>query len=326
MTRMIVHADRAPWVLGKARCAHVCRYTMRMDRKAFDLDAAQARRAFARAAPTHAQAAALAREVAQRMAERLDYIRHEPRRVLDAGAGTGDDLRLLALRYPRAGLIGLDAAQPMLRQARGAGGLLERLRARVLGRARHLVCGEFSSLPLKGASIGMVWSNLALAWAGDAGAAFSEFHRVLAPGGLLMFSSYGPDTLKELKAAFGAAGERRVHSFADMHDLGDLLLASGFAAPVMDMEMLTLTYTDVDALARELKATGQTNAARARSRGLAGRGAWARMREAYEREHRDGRLPATIEVIYGHAWRGERRIAADGRQVMKLDFNVRPSR
>jgi len=312
--------------MSEGRGARLRRYTMRMDRKAFDPDAAQVRRAFARAAPTHAQAATLAREVAQRMAARLEYIRHEPRRVLDAGAGTGDDLALLARHYPRAELIGLDAAQPMLRQARRAGPLLDRLRARVFGRARHLVCGDFASLPLKSASIGMVWSNLALAWAADAGAVFAEFHRVLAPGGLLMFSSYGPDTLKELRAAFGPSGAHRVHSFADMHDLGDLLVANGFAAPVMDMEMLTLTYADVDALARELKATGQTGAARERAHGLGGRGAWARMREAYERERRDGRLPATIEVIYGHAWRGERRTAADGRQVMKLDFNLRRSR
>jgi malonyl-CoA O-methyltransferase len=164
----------------------------------------------------------------------------------------------------------------------------------------------------------MLWSNLALAWSADPLAALREFHRVLAPGGLLMFSSYGPDTLKELKSAFSAASPaRHVHTFVDMHDVGDMLVASGFAAPVMDVEMITLTYADVAALTRDLKASGQTCAARDRPRGLCGRTAWRKMLAAYERGRKGGKLPATIEVVYGHAWKGEPRAAADGRKIVK---------
>jgi malonyl-CoA O-methyltransferase len=138
-----------------------------------------------------------------------------------------------------------------------------------------------------------------------------------------MFSSYGPDTLKELKAAFAAASPApHVHSFIDMHDVGDMLLSSGFAEPVMDAETITLTYSDVSPLARDLKSSGQTCAARDRGRSLLGRAAWRRMLEAYERQRKGGKLPATIEVVYGHAWKGEPRTSADGRQVVKWETKI----
>jgi len=297
-----------------------------MGEKVFNLDSAQVLRSFTRAAGTYAQAAVVPREVGRRMAERLEYIRHQPAHVLDAGAGTGEDLTLLRQRYPRAELIGLDIAQAMLRQARRAGSLVDRVLSRIIGRQARLVCGDFLSLPLKSASIGMVWSNLALAWTAEPLAALREFHRVLSSGGLVMFSTYGPDTLKELKAAFGGEGPRHVHSFIDMHDLGDMLVASGFEAPVMDMEKITLTYSGVEALARDLKASGQTCAASDRPRGLTGPGGWRRMLAAYERDRGNGRFPATIEVVYGHAWKGRPRVAADGKQVVQFDFKSRKGR
>lgn len=297
-----------------------------MHAPAYGLDMKQVRRAFARAADTCAQASMVTREVERRMAERLDYIKCDPARVLDAGTGLGEGLALLRRRFPRAELIGVDIAHALLRRARRAGTAFDRLRA-LAGRGRvHWACGDLVSLPLKSASVDLVWSNLALAWASDPLAALAEFRRVLVGGGLLMFSTYGPDTLKELRTAFGARGARRVHSFVDMHDLGDMLVAGGFAAPVMDMEMITLTYPDVGALARELRASGQTSAARERPRGLTGRGEWRRMAVLYENERKHGKLPATIEIVYGHAWKGEPRITADGRQVMKLDFKSGKSR
>src|SRR2546430_1451940 len=158
-------------------------------------------------------------------------------------------------------------------------------------------------------------------------AALREVHRVLIAGGLLMFSSYGPDTLKELKSAFGAGSvARHVHSFIDMHDLGDMLVASGFAAPVMDMEVITLTYSEVAALLRDLKASGGTYAARDRQRGLMGRRSWERMLASYERERKEGRLPATIEVIYGHAWKSEPRTTVDGRRIIEVELEAKKSR
>jgi malonyl-CoA O-methyltransferase len=294
---------------------------------AFRLDVRQARRAFERAARAGAGAAVLQREVERRMLERLDYIRALPARVLDAGCGAGHGLKLLRWRYPKADLIGVDFALAAVREAKRPGSLIERVRRALDGAQRFHLCGDFSRLPLRPGCVDMVWSNLALAWAGDPQAALRELHRVLAPGGLLMFSSYGPDTLKELKAAFAAgSGARHVHSFVDMHDVGDLLVACGFAEPVMDMEMITLTYAEFTPLARDLKASGETCAARDRLRSLMGKGAWLEMLAAYERERRDGKLPATFEIVYGHAWKGEPRVAADGRQIVKLEMRTKINR
>jgi len=285
---------------------------------AFRLDARQVRRAFERAARQGADAAALQGEVERRMLERLEYVRLLPRRVLDAGCGTGRGLGLLRNRYPRADLLGVDFARAAIGAASRSESLPGRVRRFLHGAQSVYLCADFARLPLPAGTIDMVWSNLALAWADDPLAALREFQRVLAPGGLLMFSSYGPDTLKELKSAFtSGSSARRVHPFMDMHDLGDMLLACGFAAPVMDVEKITLTYARAEDLARDLKASGETCAALDRSRTLTGRGAWRRMLAAYESERKDGRLPATVEIVYGHAWKGEPRDAGEGRQIVK---------
>jgi malonyl-CoA O-methyltransferase len=275
-----------------------------------------ARRAFERAAAHYDAAALLHREIGKRLLEHLDPMRLDPARILDLGCGTGAFFDALGKRFPRAELVGLDLAQAMLAQARRRTAWWRRaLRAR----SPRLVCGDAERLPLASGSVGLIFSNLALQWC-RAGPVFAEAARTLSTGGLLLFSSFGPDTLKELRVAFTAAdGARHVHTFADMHDLGDALVHAGFADPVMEMEVLTAEYSTVDALARDLKACGGCNALAARSRGLIGPRAWKRMVERYEAQRRDGALPATYEVIYGHAWRAAPKRTADGRQV--IDFH-----
>lgn len=303
---------------------------MSSEREPSRLDRAHVRRSFERAAATYDAAAVLQREVGARMAERLGVIRLEPRAILDAGCGTGEALGELATRFPGARLIGLDLAWNMARAAQerapptiaGGRSLLTRLLGSGGGRGAvrpALVCGDIAALPLAPATIDLVWSNLALQWIDEPGVAFAEFQRVLAIGGLLSFTTFGPDTLRELRAAFATVDKgTHVSRFIDMHDLGDMLVQAGFADPVMDMETLTLTYADGDALMRELKALGAHNATSARSRGLMGRGRWRRMLAALERFRREGRLPASFEVIYGHAWKAAPRVAADGRAIVRF--------
>lgn len=284
------------------------------------LDPKALRRAFARAAETVAEASFLDREIERRMAERLGYIRLEPKRVLDAGAGRGASVALLRARYPRAEIVATDFAPELLCAARSTRSLADRARRLLGAPPTRFVCADFAALPLAAGSVGLVWSNLALSFSPDPGASLAEWLRVLEVGGLAMFTTYGPDTLKELRAAFGVAAlTPRVQTFVDMHDLGDLLVGAGFVDPVMDMEMLTLTYEDLATVVRDLRNSGQQSALASRPRGLTTPRAWQRVVAAYERQRRDGRLPVTVEVVYGHAWKTAPRRAADGRAIIQFD-------
>ncbi len=279
------------------------------------------RRGFDRAARTYDEAAVLQREVGTRLLEHLDPIRLAPARIADVGCGTGWAFEALARRYPAATLYGIDIAPAMLARARERSPWWNRL----LGTRRpKLLCADAERLPLRTATQDLVFSNLALQWCEPA-RAFPEASRVLAEGGVFLFSTFGPDTLKELRAAFGEAdGLPHVNRFVDMHDLGDALVQAGFADPVMEMETLTLEYDSALAVARDLKAIGAVNSLPGRARGLPGRARWERMTRAYERFRRDGVLPATWEVVYGHAWKVAPRKLADGRQV--VSFAPRPTR
>ena len=279
------------------------------------LDKRLLRRSFEKAAAGYDAAAVLQHEVCRRMLSRLDYIKHSPAAVLDAGTGTGNVIAALRARYPHAALYALDIALAMVRRVGSAVPWWQRVRRRgVLP-----VCGDIEQLPFRNATVGMVWSNLALQWVNDPPRAFAEFRRVLAPGGLLMFSTFGPDTLKELRAAYaGADRYTHVNRFVDMHDLGDMLVHAGFAAPVMDMEYMTLTYPEVRALMHDLKAIGAHNVTAGRRRGMTARATLAQVERNYEASRRDGRLPATFEVVYGHAWAPLPRSTADGKTIIPI--------
>lgn len=277
------------------------------------------RRRFDRAAPRYEAMAALDAEIARRMLERLDLMRVEPRRALDVGAGTGRDQRALRDRYPRAMVIAADHSPGMLREARRAGGVL----ARLFGRVAPVVAADAGQLPFAGATFDVLWSNLLLPWLEDPQPVFLEWSRVLRPEGLLMFSAFGPDTLRELAAVGAEAGSRRVRAFADMHDLGDALVEAGFADPVMDAERLSLSYTDARACLADLRAVALTAGAQGALPG--GLGARARLRAleaALERRRRDGRLSISFEVVYGHAWRGVPKRTREGHAVVRADFGI----
>ncbi|MBI2313159.1 MAG: malonyl-ACP O-methyltransferase BioC [Betaproteobacteria bacterium] len=282
------------------------------------IDKRQMRRSFEHAAGNYDRAAVLQREVCDRMASRLDYIKIAPRAILDAGSGTGYGGRALAARYPDAAVVELDIALGMLAQGRSAHPWWKRLLP--IPRATPpAICADVEALPVKAASIDLVWSNLTLQWCNDLPRVFAEMHRVLKVGGLLMFSTFGPDTLKELRQAFdGVDRYTHVNRFVDMHDIGDMLVAGGLADPVMDMEFITVTYPDVKALMHDLKAIGAHNITAGRRRGLTGKSAWRKALARYEMLRREGRLPATFEVVYGHAWKVQPRKTADGREVVRF--------
>ncbi len=285
-----------------------------------EIDKREVRRAFSRAATTYDAAAVLQREVCIRMLEKLDIIKLQPGRLLDVGSGTGWGTRQLGERYPKAEIAALDIAIGMLQVARGTAGWWQKLFA---GRRENFVCADVEALPVASGSVDMVWSNLAVQWCNDLPATFVELHRIIRTGGLLMFSTFGPDTLKELRVAFdGVDGYNHVNRFADMHDIGDMLVAAGFADPVMEMEKLTLTYDDVRAVMQDLKSIGAHNATAGRATGMMGKAAWQRIVANYEKLRRDGKLPATFEIIYGHAWKVPPKTASDGRPIVKTQFRL----
>jgi malonyl-CoA O-methyltransferase len=286
----------------------------------FAVDKREVRRSFSKAAAHYDTTAVLQREVCTRMLERLDYIRLQPARILDAGSGTGWGTRQLAQRYPVAQIVELDIAISMLHFASNRSGWWHKL----FGGTKQLqVCADVEALPLALNSMDMVWSNLALQWCNDLPATFVELQRVLKVDGLVMFSTFGPDTLKELRTAFnGVDGYNHVNRFADMHDIGDMLVAAGFAEPVMDMEYITLTYNDVKAVMQDLRSIGAHNATAGRATGMMGKTKWARIARNYETLRRDGKLPATFEVIYGHAWKVQAKKAADGRSIIRTPFRL----
>lgn len=284
--------------------------------ESFYTDKQQVRRSFDRAAKHYDGAAVLQREVADRMLERLDLVKLAPLHVLDAGCGTGYAGPRLRSRFKSAKLVELDIAVSMLQVAASKISLANRL----LGKTNWQICADVEALPLASASVDLVWSSLAIQWLNEPDTAFREFHRVLKPEGLLMFSSLGPDTLIELKQAFANVDDRpHVNQFIDMHDLGDALSQAGFSSPVMDMEKIVLTYSDVKAVMHDLKSIGAHNVTTGRPRGLMGKTAFANACDTYERLRKDGKLPATYEVVYGHAWKPvPKPTLPDGAQVIEF--------
>jgi malonyl-CoA O-methyltransferase len=260
------------------------------------LDPRHVRRAFSRAASSYNEAAVLQREVEKRLLESLDYLEdRQPQVVLDIGAGPGNATAVLKKRWPKAQVIALDVAVPMLREAKKNAGWWKPFQR---------VCSDAAALPLADQSVDVIYSNLCLQWLEDLPAVFAGFRRVLKPGGLLVCSTFGPDTLVELREAFAQTDTApHVNRFAQIAQFGDALMMAGFRDPVLDRDMFTLTYGDLPALMRELKALGATNALTTRRRTLTGRGRFAAAQQAYEPlRQADGKLPSSWEVIYAHAW------------------------
>jgi len=270
--------------------------------EAFRLDRERLRAAFDRASAGYEAAAQLQARVSAELLERLSGLHLAPRAVLDLGCGTGRVTRELKRRYPRALVIALDLSPGMLREAR---------RHQKLWRRFARVCADALQLPLGAASVDLVFSSLVLQWCEPLGQALAEVRRVLKPGGFFAFSTFGPDTLKELRAAWAEVDSlTHVNRFLDMHDVGDALARSGLAEPVLDADRIELAYPDTLALMRDLKAIGAHNVTAGRPRTLLGAARLRRMSEAYEAFRRGDALPATYEVIYGASWGAAGRPAA----------------
>ncbi|MFC5429506.1 methyltransferase domain-containing protein [Paraburkholderia denitrificans] len=293
------------------------------------------RRIFDRRAATFNEVAFLPREIAQRMRERLDYIKMTPASVLDAGCGPGEDLPGLRERFPEAPVFGTDLSFAMLQRAlrHDAGDtswrrFLPASVGRALGsRGPRFTQADFAELPFPHGTFELLWSNLALHWHPRPDLVFGEWQRVLKVNGLLMFSTLGPETFNELRgawaeveAAHGVPTRKHVIDFVDMHDLGDMLVENGFEIPVMDQETLTVTYRSAEKLLADVRRWGAYPFEREAGMGHAARRLHRAFIAALEaRKRDDGTIPLTFEVIYGHAWKAVPRTTADGHGIIRLE-------
>ena len=249
---------------------------------------------FSRSAQDYAKHAVLQKLIAERLLERLAFIEINPAIIIDAGSGVGNCARQLAKKYRSAKIIQIDLSLGMLIQARKA--------APKFFSRQYFVCSDIEKLPLK-QSIELVFSNLMLQWCNDLDATFRQIKAALKNSSLFIFSTLGPDTLKELRASWATVDkEAHVNNFIDMHDIGDALIRAGFSDPVMETENITMTYQDCHSLMKDLKKIGANNADTNRFKGLTGKHKIKKMVTAYEQYRQAGKLPATYEIIYGHAW------------------------
>ena len=238
--------------------------------------------------------AVLQQEVCNRMLQRLDLVTLQPKKILDAGSGTGWGVQGLMARYKKSQITALDLSLPMLQCTKKKGGWL---------RKPSLLCADAEHIPLADESVDLVFSNLMLQWC-HAETVFKEFKRILKPNGLLMFSTFGPDTLKELRHSWAKVDDDvHVNNFTDMHDLGDALLHTGLAEPVMDMDLITLTYDSASSIMADLKAIGANTTMQKKNKGLVTPRKLHKVIDAYEVFRIDNLIPATYEVVFGHAWK-----------------------
>ena len=279
--------------------------TAAMSDDPYQRDKVGIRRNFNRAAGGYDELAVLQQTVGERLLERLDVITLAPARILDLGSGTGRLAARLAQRYEPARVIQLDLAFKMLKQSSRSGEFAHRA---------SLLCADAENLPLADECVEVAFSNLMFQWVSPLDRALAEIYRSLRPGGLLLFSTFGPDSLAELRASWSGVDEHvHVNAFTDMHDVGDALVRAGFVDPVMETETFTLVYDDGLALMRELKALGAGNVNAGRRRSLTGKRKLRDMLAEYQRRFGNGGLPATFEAVYGHAWTPE--VKQDGQET-----------
>lgn len=251
---------------------------------------------FSKAATNYEESAFLQKEVASRLLERLELMNVKPKTVLDAGCGTGFCTRILDKKFSKAKTIGVDIAAGMIEYAKKQKGLFNKIEYQI---------ADVEKLPFNNNQFDLIFSNLTVQWVGDLKQMFTELNRVLKPGGLLVFSTLGPDTLIELKQSWQQVDQRvHVNDFFDMHIVGDKIHAAQFENTVMDRDVITLTYKTMLGLMKDLKAIGAHNMDTERQKGLMGKSKFEKLKNAYEQfRWEGGELPATYEVVYGHAWK-----------------------
>lgn len=252
--------------------------------------------AFAKAALSYNDSAIVQKEILVRLVEKLKVLQTgSVDTLLDVGSGTGLASDLLRERFGKECYYAMDFAAPMLAWAKNQYDI----------DYQCAVCGDVELLPFRDKSVDVIFSASTFQWCNDVGNAFQECCRALKDQGLLIFSSFGPETLRELRHCFAQIDDHpHVSSFIEMQSLGDGLLANGFDSPVMESEIITVEYKDPMQLLRDLQATGATNHIEDRARGLMTKQHLNEVIKEYKKfKLPNGKFPASYEVLYGHGWK-----------------------
>lgn len=269
-----------------------------------NIDLRAKRQFLAKAASHYAEVAYLDHLVADELDERLNLIKFKPQTILNYGAKDTYSVDFLSRRYPEADIISLDVSDSFLKSSKS-------------------IAAEGEMLPIKKASVDMIFSNLMLHSANDFQKLLDEFRRILKPNGLLFFSMLGRDTLKELRECFSQVTPYpHIHDYFDMHDVGDSLLKNQFSDPVMDMEHVTINFSSALDLIHEIKKSGNSNVHLERQCGLMGKNTWKKALDYYNQFVVEKVYPATFEVIYGHAWASAQNMGAKLNEEGEVAFPV----
>lgn len=264
----------------------------------------QIRKAFNASAKEYQMAAKVPREIGHRLFQRLEYLKINPTYVLDLGCGVGYFSKLLKKQYPNAIIISLDLAYDMLKECK---------KTQTWLRGWPLVNADMSNMPFASGLFDLVFTNQVIHWAPSMTHLFRELNRVMKPNACLMFSSLGPDSFQELRSHQSHA---HANQFIDMHHLGDCLMTEFFSDPVVDRENLIAHYASFSELIQSLKKQGVININSSRNPGLTGKQSWQAFKNSVlEFRTNEGKLPLTYEVVYGHAWKGERSRVDKGIEV-----------
>ncbi|MDQ2993868.1 MAG: methyltransferase domain-containing protein [Pseudomonadota bacterium] len=258
----------------------------------YPIDVIAANKRRQRASPTYHAAAVVQREITDRLLERLDYMLIQPQAILELGEGLATEA--LQNRFPNATVVTKNIVE-------------------IFDASTHAL-----RLPCENASQQLIVANLVLHWCVDPKQVLTEIRRVLRADGVLLFSTMGPDSLRELRQAFAEVdNQHHVHEFLDMHDLGDVLQELGYVDPVVDMHTLRVKYPDVIDLCRDLQHLGASNVHLDRHRGLFGKKKWQRVLQAYRAQNNEGNVYASYELVFGLAW-GIRQLSRDGEVSIPL--------
>ena len=260
------------------------------------IDKEYKRKVFNRNAKTYDEYSSLQNKISDNLFKKLDLIEVRPNFILDLGCGTGRNGGILKEKYQNIRLINYDFSINMLQEAK-------KNQHKVLGAKSEFICGDIEKLSFSENTFDVIWSTSSLQWCNNLSDIFKRAKLILKPGGLFIFSTFGPNTLFELKnVTKRISNYQKTNNFLDVLSIKDKLVKEGFSNPVIDSEEFCLTYQNINKLFLDLRKIGATSGFKSKKIGLSGKSFLKLISDGYKEYSYDGIYPATYEPVYCYAW------------------------